>query len=1754
MKTRRHNGQLESLEQRVLLAGDLVSHWTADALNDNHDNGQVVADWNDIVSNVVANSSGAPLLVKNALSGHSVIRFNTSDGADSFRVVGNESPLANANDFTVAVVFSTSSEELKGGTDDWSNNTGLVDANRAGFGRDWGMSLNASGQIGTGLGQGLFKPHESIYSNETGLNDGQFHLATVSRTGGTLDIYIDDGNATTMLDGNALAREPIDLTFGILQQNDANPFNGDIAEIRIFNGALDASEVTELNQTIQATYNNSAPTAADDSYAFQEDPTFGFNFVTLANSVLNNDTDPESNSLSAVLVSPTKHGALTLNPDGSFTYAPVSNFFGEDSFTYTANDSQVSNTATVTINVSNVYDPAIAVADSYKAVPAESLIIDASIGLLANDENADQTDLSVQLSQNVGSGSLSLNADGSFIYDPQGFAGTTSFRYQVNDGTNTSAEAEVTLIVNTPPTAQDDSFALTEDVSFNATTSSGVSANDSDADGDTWVVRLVDGTSQGELVLNEDGSFNYTPNPDSFGSDSFQYILFDGEDESNVATVNLTIDPVNDSPSANADAYFAPKGDNFVISAADGLLANDTDIDSTDLTAAVSTEPSQGQLELMNDGSFVYTPNGDFIGVDSFSYVVSDGNSQSTTADVSLFVGAAPIEISEVMSANATSIETRVRANTEDSYKGDPLTPDWIEIHNLTSSELDLSGYHLTDNSDNLTKWALPAGTTLPAAGYLVVAASRLDISNPNLDEQGMLHTNFKLNPSGEYLAITSAEGDIFHEVTNTPDQRADVSFGIGNNGETGFLLDVTPGAANGGLYPGVVTDTAFSVDRGYYSEAFQVEISTAFEGAAIRYTTDGSNPSATHGDLYSNPITISTTTVLKAIAFKESFLPSNVDAQTYVFAADVLQQDGADLGGARWGHRGADWAMDPIIVNHTDPEIRPEVDDLMRIPTVSLSLNFDEFFGSKGIYIRGENVERPVSFEFFDPHKPDNGVQANSTVQIVGGSSPNRWKTDKLSMRVRFTEDQGPSDLNYPIFGTDAISAFDTLVVDARLNNVWHYGGGSSPASQRGRAQYMRDEFAADLQNAVGGTATHAQHVNVYINGIYWGLHTLHERPDDNFVASYLGGNSEDYNVIKHGLSSNDIINGSNQTYRDMFTVVGTRGDLTDEQWSEIQTRLDINSFIDYMLVNFYGGNGDWDHHNWYASEHKEEGLWRFHSWDAEKVLEGARDDKTRTNNRNAPTGMHRRLSTHPEYVLMFADRVQQHFHNGGAMTPEAAAKLYADRSDQIDLVMRAESARWGDNQIDNGDKTRYTRPDWTDVRNDLYENYFPQRTATVITQFGKTDLFIPDEAPEMVIDGIAQHGGFVNIGGQLTMTAPDGDIYYTTDETDPRVAGGAVADGALSFDGPITIGQSTMITARLRKPDGTWSAANKARFTTSVEATTDNLRISEVHYHPSDPTNSEIAAGFDSASDFEFIEIVNLSESPVDLADVRFEKVVVGNDVEGIDFRFSDSEHTEIAAGARLVVVEDLQAFQTRYGSDIVVAGEWSGRLSNSSEQIVFVAGDTVLHDLTYDEAWHPTTDGEGPSLQVVNESAADLNAWKTQAGWRPSNQPGGSPGTADGGVAPPPGDSNHDGVFDSSDLVFVFQAGKYEDGVPNNTTFEEGDWDGNGEFDSSDFVYAFQEGNYADGAATQKTLLGHPSLKRNEVAASLLISQVLAKPGRPSSGQENRIPFEDTAQLDLLIQSRDNLFDDLDTHSIDHHDQIVDEELLAQLTNDL
>ena len=177
-------------------------------------------------------------------------------------------------------------------------------------------------------------------------------------------------------------------------------------------------------------------------------------------------------------------------------------------------------------------------------------------------------------------------------------------------------------------------------------------------------------------------------------------------------------------------------------------------------------------------------------------------------------------------------------------------------------------------------------------------------------------------------------------------------------------------------------------------------------------------------------------------------------------------------------------------------------------------------------------------------------------------------------------------------------------------------------------------------------------------------------------------------------------------------------------------------------------------------------------------------------------------------------------------------------------------------------------------------------------------------------------------------------------------------------------------------------------------------------------------------------------------------------------------------------VLIVEDISAFKVRYGTNLPVAGQWNGRLSNSGETLTLIVGNEEAQQFAYDDAWHETTDGDGHSLEIINVFEADVATWAEAESWRPSRLPGGSPGR-ENEPARIPGDSNGDGRFDSSDFVTVFQAAEYEDGIPQNSTFEEGDWNGDGDFDSRDFVFAFQKGNYQrDVAAVEAAFQGQRS----------------------------------------------------------------------------
>ena len=756
---------------------------------------------------------------------------------------------------------------------------------------------------------------------------------------------------------------------------------------------------------------------------------------------------------------------------------------------------------------------------------------------------------------------------------------------------------------------------------------------------------------------------------------------------------------------------------------------------------------------------------------------------------------AADLIISEFMAQNDQTIE---------SSFGE--TSDWIEIYNDSDEPQDLNGWSLSDDPAELDKWTFSRSFTVPANGYVIVWASDRDRMSTT-----EAHTNFKLKSGGEYLALVDTSGDVVSEFgsveTEYPSQPADISFGVDVTGRPRYYLNPTPGEANDDDGAGLVEDTKFSVDRGFYTEAFDVTVASATSGATLVYTLDGSAPSQRNGRQIvggdvgpSVTIEIDSTTTLRAMAYFDGWTSTNVDTQTYLFLDQIVRQTGDGLPDT-WGHAGADYEMDQSIVDSSRYQ-DVIVDSLKSIPTVSLVSDIDNWFGrdGTGIYPSGQGSPRGVSMEMLFPETGDD-LQVDGSVEIQGGSSTNRWKSDKLSMQVKFKREYGDAKLEYPIFGDEATDRFDTLILDARLNQAWHYGGGSSPVSQRERAQYTRDQFVANLQRELGGHAPHGQWVHLYLNGIYWGMHNLHERPDEHFAEAYLGGEEEDYDIIKH---NSDVVNGGFSNYQDFINLVN-QNTTSDRVYEDIKETLDVEQFINYMLTNFYVGNTDWAHHNWYASFNKEsgEGKWRYHSWDAEHVLKGQTDDATGRDDALGPTHVHLRLMDNAEYELQFMDAVQEYFFNNGKLTPERATAMYQERLDEVYEAIVAESARWGDNHRSNP----FTRDnEWVAERDRLLEDYFPNRTDIVIEQLRDRGFFHRYDAPRF-----SQHGGEIDSGSEMRIRSSGGTVFYTLDGSDPRTS-----ETAIEYTSSLVITESVTLKTRALRGSSEWSAMTVAEFQT--------------------------------------------------------------------------------------------------------------------------------------------------------------------------------------------------------------------------------------------------------------------------------------------------------------------------------------------------
>lgn len=771
---------------------------------------------------------------------------------------------------------------------------------------------------------------------------------------------------------------------------------------------------------------------------------------------------------------------------------------------------------------------------------------------------------------------------------------------------------------------------------------------------------------------------------------------------------------------------------------------------------------------------------------------------------------------------------------------------------------------------------------------------------------------------------------------------------------------------ANSGDFAGEMEIT-FSHERNFYNEPFLLTLQSNHPQSNIIYTLDCSTPSANNGIIYSGGIPIDSTTVVKAVAMA-SGKTSGVYTNSFLFPKAILKQGKNPAGFPEfWGGSStiaADYEMDPEIVNH--PDYAEEMESAVQsLPTLSLTMKVDNWFEpATGIYVgypnSDESREKAVTAEFmFGDAEESFAVECG--VQNQGGTSIINWKVPKQSMRLVFKEMYGPSKLNYKLFPDSEIKSINTLVVDGLLYSWLH----PWDDKQRITSLYFRDQLASDFQNKMGGLSFHGRYVHLYLNGLYWGLYDLHERPDDAFMAEYLDASREDSDIIKH--NPNTIVQGSNESYLAMLDLA-RGGFKTNQDLVNIQRYLDLPAFIDYMVLNFYLGNFDWAHQNYYAARNKTQQTgFRFYTWDAEHVMRysDVNYNNIKKNDKGGPTEIHTLLKENEEYRIMFADAVYKHFFNEGVFTPQSFEESFLYRKNEIEKAIILESARWGDYRESVSGVT-YTRDGyWTPEVNKVLEEYIPNRRDIVISQL-RADNFklFPDVMPPVIQQ--KSESGVQNLVELVNPNSAVGEMYFTTDGSDPRSEGGIIH--GTKYNGAIVLEKSSVVKARfLSKNPGDWSAlAEKTILLDDLYG--ENIMISEIMYHPEN-------------NDPEFIEIINAGTSEVNVKDFAFTK--------GIDFMFSNDKI--IPPGSGVVLTNDSELFYLKYGFSAFAS--YRKKLSNDGETLILKNGlKQVVDSVSYLDTvpWPVNVSGSGFSLEII---ASDLdNALATS--WKTSDDKFGTP----------------------------------------------------------------------------------------------------------------------------------------------------------------
>ena len=732
-------------------------------------------------------------------------------------------------------------------------------------------------------------------------------------------------------------------------------------------------------------------------------------------------------------------------------------------------------------------------------------------------------------------------------------------------------------------------------------TSNRTSILDEDGDLSDWIEIY----NSGDLPVNlegywlsdkEDNPFKWRFPPLQIDAGQFLILFASGKNRTDTTTTLHTNFSLND------------RDDTLVFSTPEGLVIDGITIRN------MHTDVSYGREH--NEGEWLYYPlptPGESNYTQGFEYLSGKELQQSHN-----------LHINEVMALNLTTM-----ADEDGDF------PDWIELYNSGDKPVNLAGFGLSDKPGDPFRWEFPDIFIEPDS-YLLVFASGKDRNSP---DGPYLHTNFKVRAQGETVLLSHPLGQVIDRMP-TGMLAPDMSVGRPPDDPEGrvFFVEATPLKENHtGPLSAYAPPPRFSQAGGFFVEALTLSLAPGIgaAGAEIRYTLDGREPSE-NSRLYTGPVPIEKTTIVRARAFVPGHLPSPAVNHTYF------------------------------------------INENTSLPVLSVMMDPDDLWDQQsGIYVRGYNAspdfpyvganfwmdwEKPIHFQFFEADGTP-GLSLDAGIKVGGQySRAMPQKTLNVFARNRY----GSNVMEYPFFPDNPLTTFKALTLRT--------------SGQDATLSRIRDTMMSSLLEDTGLDYQDYRMTVLFLNGEYWGIYDIRERINKYFIAYKHDVDPEKVDLLQ---ANSRVRAGSNKEYLEMRQYIAGNDMRQEEHYEYIKTQMDVENFMDYWIAQIYFANTDSANIRFWK-EQGDEGRWRWIIYDLDWGFFNVHHNTLAYVTNPAGTGIGRRLSTvilvnllkNDEFEGEFISRMAYHLNH--TFAKDRVLQRIDQAAAEIEEEMHRHVVRW--------------------------------------------------------------------------------------------------------------------------------------------------------------------------------------------------------------------------------------------------------------------------------------------------------------------------------------------------------------------------------------------------------------------------------------------------------------------------------------------